>query len=122
MKRKGDLFLDRVYTPEEQAYCLGKGKRQVESLAARFAAKEAVSKAFGTGYRRRGRPFLDIEILSDDGGKLFYICTGKAEEYYVHIGGSRCRDQYVTRCGPGRRNVRHAVSRHKRHKRFEGIR
>jgi holo-[acyl-carrier protein] synthase len=105
LKRKGDLFLNRVYTPEEQAYCLGKGKRQVESLAARFAAKEAVSKALGTGIGVAGVRFADIEILSDDGGKPVLYLHGKAEEYYVHIGGagaeismSHDADQAVAMC------------------------
>ena len=57
----GDRFLERVYTPAELAYC--RGRR--ESLAARFAAKEAVAKALGTGIWRRGVTWTDIEILSD---------------------------------------------------------
>jgi len=53
LERWGQRFLDRVYTPAEQAYCRGRA----ESLAGRFAAKEAVSKALGTGIRRlRWRP------------------------------------------------------------------
>lgn len=48
MERQGDRFLRRVYTDEELAYCLGM-KHPHKHLAARFAAKEAVSKAFTTG-------------------------------------------------------------------------
>lgn len=105
LKRKGDLFLNRVYTPEEQALCLGKGKRQVESLAARFAAKEAVSKALGTGIGAAGVRFNDIEIYSDEGGKPILYLHGKAEEYFVHTGGisaeismSHDADQAVAMC------------------------
>jgi holo-[acyl-carrier protein] synthase len=47
-ERQGARFLDRVFTPEEQAYCLGH-RDPGPFLAARFAAKEAVSKCFGTG-------------------------------------------------------------------------
>lgn len=48
MERQGDRFLRRVYTDEELEYCLGM-KHPHKHLAARFAAKEAVSKAFTTG-------------------------------------------------------------------------
>jgi holo-[acyl-carrier protein] synthase len=47
-ERQGDRFLDRIYTEEERAYCMGM-KVPFPHLAARFAAKEAVSKAFTTG-------------------------------------------------------------------------
>ena len=47
-ERQGDRFLHRVFTEEERAYCLGM-KHPDKHLAARFAAKEAVAKAFGTG-------------------------------------------------------------------------
>ncbi len=48
LERQGDRFLDRVFTDEERAYCFGM-KYPHKHLAARFAAKEAVSKAFTTG-------------------------------------------------------------------------
>jgi holo-[acyl-carrier protein] synthase len=48
LDRQGDRFLDRVFTDEERAYCFGM-KYPHKHLAARFAAKEAVSKAFTTG-------------------------------------------------------------------------
>ncbi len=48
LERQGERFLDRVFTDEERAYCFGM-KYPHKHLAARFAAKEAVSKAFTTG-------------------------------------------------------------------------
>lgn len=48
LDRQGDRFLDRVFTEEERTYCFGM-KYPHKHLAARFAAKEAVSKAFTTG-------------------------------------------------------------------------
>ncbi len=59
--RHGDRFLQRVYTAGELACC---GQR-VESLAARFAAKEAVAKALGTGIWRNGVNWVDIEVIKD---------------------------------------------------------
>ncbi|MCB0191972.1 MAG: holo-ACP synthase [Anaerolineae bacterium] len=58
--RFGDHFLQRIYTPEEIDYCNGR----VPSLAARWAAKEAVAKALGTGIGDVG--WRDIEIINDD--------------------------------------------------------
>ncbi|HCV27475.1 MAG TPA: holo-ACP synthase [Dehalococcoidia bacterium] len=49
-------FLEKIYTPEEQAYCRGRAQQ----LASRFAAKEAVMKALGTGVR--GVSWRDIEV------------------------------------------------------------
>jgi holo-[acyl-carrier protein] synthase len=60
-------FLDRVYTPAEQEYCVN-CKTPVVRLAGRFAAKEAVLKALGTGWRG-GIEFRDIETLPDPLGK-----------------------------------------------------
>lgn len=56
--RFGNRFLSRVYTPQELAYCQGR----IHSLAARWAAKEAVSKALGTGIGDVS--WRDIEIIS----------------------------------------------------------
>ena len=56
LDRWGQAFLDRIYTPDEQVYCRGR----IPQLAARFAAKEAVMKALGTGIRGVG--WRDIEV------------------------------------------------------------
>ena len=55
-ERYGQRFFDRIYTPGEQAYCRGRAPQ----LASRFAAKEAVMKALGTG--ARGVSWRDIEV------------------------------------------------------------
>src|SRR5206468_8607512 len=51
VEEHGDHFLDRVFTPLEQRYCAANSKRYFEHLAGRFAAKEAVLKVLGTGWR-----------------------------------------------------------------------
>ena len=56
-------FLQRVYTARERAYAESRGKGRAASLAARFAGKEAVLKAFGTGLR--DGQLTDVEILPD---------------------------------------------------------
>lgn len=56
-------FRARVYTEAERSYCEGRGAAMAASFAARFAGKEAVLKAFGTGLREGS--LQDIEILPD---------------------------------------------------------
>ncbi len=73
-------FLARVYTPLEAAFCRGR----VPELAARFAAKEAVMKALGTGARSVG--WRDIEILPDRRGKPLVYLHGRAAERAERIG------------------------------------
>ena len=65
LHRFGDRFLQRVFTPGERAYCARK-RDAVPSLAARFAAKEAVFKAVG-GTRRPA--WRDIEVYNEPTGK-----------------------------------------------------
>lgn len=64
--RFGEKFINRVFTKKEQAYC-DKHKRSAPHYAARFAAKEAVSKAFGTGIGK-DVSFLDIEVVKKASG------------------------------------------------------
>ena len=72
LRRHGERFLERVYTEAEAAYCRGR----VPELAARFAAKEAVMKALGTG--RRGVGWREVEILPDGRGKPGVALHGRA--------------------------------------------
>ena len=60
-------FVKRVFTPAEIAYCESRGKQAAASFAARFAAKEAVLKALGTGLR--GGELQEIVITNDALGK-----------------------------------------------------
>ena len=63
IERNGDRFLRRIFTPAELAHC----GRRLPSLAGRFALKEAVAKALGTGIGDFN--WVDIEIINDDRGK-----------------------------------------------------
>ena len=60
-------FSERVFTPEEREYCSSRGLQAAASYAARFAAKEAVLKALGTGLR--GGSLQEISITNDALGK-----------------------------------------------------
>ncbi len=85
--RYGKRFLDRVYTATEQAYCLRK-RKAAESLAARFAAKEAGAKALGTGISH-GVSWLEIEVVRESSGKPTLRYHGRAAEFASRLGAAR---------------------------------
>ncbi len=75
--RFGERFLARVFTADELEYCRG---RPLE-LAARFAAKEAASKALGVGVQHQeGVCWREIEVVSDARGKPSLKLTGRAAQ------------------------------------------
>jgi len=74
LARFGPRFLVRVYTKLEVAFCRGR----VSELAARFAAKEAVMKALGTG--ARGVAWREIEVLPNHRGKPLVYLHGRAKQ------------------------------------------
>ena len=74
----GQHFLDRCFTQREQAYCNGHPKRYYEHLAGRFAAKEAVLKVLGTGWRGK-IAWTDMEILNEASGKPVLTLSGECE-------------------------------------------
>ncbi|MBM4124650.1 MAG: holo-[acyl-carrier-protein] synthase [Nitrospira sp.] len=76
-ERWQDRFLHRLYTDEERRYCL-KRASPYASLAGRFAAKEAVLKALGTGLAG-GIRWVDIQVLNDPNGKPVATVSGRAE-------------------------------------------
>jgi holo-[acyl-carrier protein] synthase len=82
--RYGSRFLDRVYTGAEQAYCLRK-RNSAESLAARFAAKEAGAKALGTGISY-GVNWLEIEVIREPSGRPTLQFRGRAAEIAARLG------------------------------------
>ena len=87
VERFGGRFLDRIFTPAEQAYCLGK-KSSAESFAARFAAKEAGAKALGTGISR-GVAWTEFEVTRERGGKPGLRLRGRAGQLAAELGVSR---------------------------------
>jgi len=84
LKRHGERFSKRVYTPAEIAYC-ERFKNQAERYAARFAAKEAAFKALGTGWRD-GVRWLDVEVTHLPSGKPELVLTGRAQELARELG------------------------------------
>jgi len=85
LARYGDRFLERVFTPAEILYC----RARPAELAARFAAKEAVSKALGVGVRmmaRDGINWREAEIVGDARGKPLVRLHGRAAERAAELG------------------------------------
>ncbi len=80
----GERFLSRVYTAEERAYCLD-CKDPAIRLGGRFAAKEAVMKMLGTGWRG-GVEWTDIETLPDPLGKPLVALHGATAKLANSLG------------------------------------
>ena len=75
IENRKDRFIKRIFTDSEQEYCFGKPLPS-RHFAARFAAKEAVSKALGTG--KKGMRWTDVEVCRDDNGRPYIKLTGGA--------------------------------------------
>ncbi len=75
--RFGDRFLDRIFTPLERARSDRRQLTRIESYAKRYAAKEACSKALGTGFRK-GVFWRDMGVVNLSGGKPSMALTGGA--------------------------------------------
>jgi holo-[acyl-carrier protein] synthase len=87
LARQGAAFLERVFTEGERGYC-GAKMDPAPFYAARFAAKEAVSKAFGTGIGA-ALGWRDIEVYHIEGGAPAVRLHGKAEALAVERGVKR---------------------------------
>jgi holo-[acyl-carrier protein] synthase len=83
----GARFADRILHQAEAAYCLSH-KDPAPFLAVRFAAKEAVSKAFGTGIGAQ-LGWHDMEVRRKDSGEPYLVLHGKGRELLERRGGGR---------------------------------
>lgn len=87
LREHPDRFLDRILTPAEKAYCQ-RNKNPVPHIAGRFAAKEAILKVLGTGWRG-AISWTDIEILNDEAGQPHVTLKGPTEEIALKRGIQR---------------------------------
>ena len=97
---ENEAFVKKVFTLNEIAYCNVKVNK-AESYAARFAAKEAFSKALGTGFRGE-IDFKEIEVINDDLGNPSIITSGKTLELIskrgiksIHISLSHVKEMAI---------------------------
>jgi holo-[acyl-carrier protein] synthase len=86
IESNGASFIARVFTKSEDDYCKSKNVVKYKSYAARFAAKEAVVKALGTGFHK-GIEWKDIEICIGELGNPYAVLSGKAKEQFDEIKG-----------------------------------
>ncbi|MFV2067400.1 MAG: holo-ACP synthase [Pirellulales bacterium] len=84
IERHGELFINRVYTDHEIQYCRSR-RAATQHYAGRWAAKEAVLKALGTGWRR-GISWRDVEIQNAASGKPSIALRGGAREVFEKSG------------------------------------
>ena len=87
IERHGELFVSRVYTPHEIDYCRSR-RMATQHFAGRWAAKEAVLKAIGTGWRR-GISWRDIEVRNTAAGRPVARLQGGTLEIAEKL-GFRC--------------------------------
>ena len=84
VQRHGKRFLDRVFTAVEQSYA-DANKNGIEKLAGRFAAKEAILKLIGTGWRGK-IAWTDIEITNGPTGQPIVELAGEVEKIAAKLG------------------------------------
>ena len=87
LKQHRERFLARILTPLERCYC-ERMKNPVPHIAGRFAAKEAILKAIGTGWRGQ-IAWTDIEIENDPAGQPHVSLSGHTREVAEGLGISR---------------------------------
>jgi holo-[acyl-carrier protein] synthase len=84
IQRHGERFIKRVFTDAEQAYA-GANKNEIEKLAGRFAAKEAILKLMGTGWRGK-IAWTDIEIINNAAGQPEVTLGGEVRKIADKLG------------------------------------
>jgi len=84
LENSGERFIQRVFTQLEIDYCESRKSGRIESYAARFAAKEAISKAIGCGIGA-DLEFKEIEIYNNEKGKPLIRLLGKAKIKYADL-------------------------------------
>ncbi|MBN2594181.1 MAG: holo-ACP synthase [Sedimentisphaerales bacterium] len=84
IERHGERFIRRVFTDAEQAYAEA-NKNEVEKLAGRFAAKEAILKLMGTGWRGK-IAWTDIEIINNAAGQPEVTLGGEVKKIAEKLG------------------------------------
>lgn len=84
VNRHGQRFIDRVFTAAEKAYAES-NKNSIEKLAGRFAAKEAILKLLGTGWRGK-IAWTDIEIVNNSAGQPEVTLSGEVKKIADELG------------------------------------
>lgn len=81
----GSRFVERCFTDAERDYAEASQKRRLERYAVRFAAKEAVLKALGTGWRN-GISWRDVGVVHEPSGRPRVVLDGRCAEIAREMG------------------------------------
>ncbi len=84
LEEHGEAMLQRLFTKEEQEYCLGQAD-PVPHFAARFAAKEAIAKLLGTGIAA-GVSFREIAVVRQESGEVRVVLSGTSRQVAASLG------------------------------------
>ena len=84
VKQHGERFVNRIFTAAEQAYAEA-NKGRIEKLAGRFAAKEAILKLMGTGWRGK-IAWTDIEVINNPAGQPEVTLDGEVKKLAEKLG------------------------------------
>ncbi len=84
IERHGERFVNRVFTAAEQKYA-NAHRNSVEKYAGRFAAKEAILKLVGTGWRGK-IAWTDVEVVNDPSGQPVVRLSGEVKEIAEKLG------------------------------------
>jgi len=87
IERHGELFINRVYTAEEIRYCQNRAQ-STQHFTGHWAAKEAILKSLGTGWRK-GISWRDVEVVNEPGGKPIINVHAGAKQVVEQLGITR---------------------------------
>ena len=100
IERKGDNFLNKIYTEKEIEYCNSKNNMKYQHFAARFAAKEAIFKAISNMLKDKYEiTWKDVEILNDENGRPYvHFLNNNYNIKQIDISISHLKEYAIANC------------------------
>lgn len=100
IERKGDNFLNKIYTEKEIEYCNSKNNMKYQHFAARFAAKEAIFKAISNTLKDKYEiTWKDVEILNDENGRPYvHFLNNNYNIKQIDISISHLKEYAIANC------------------------
>lgn len=100
IERKGDNFLNKIYTEKEIEYCNSKNNMKYQHFAARFAAKEAIFKAISNILKDKYEiTWKDVEILNDENGRPYvHFLNNNYNIKQIDISISHLKEYAIANC------------------------
>ena len=100
IEKLGEKFLNKIYTKEEIEYCLSKNNMKYQHFAARFAAKEAIFKAFSSLIKNKYEiTWKDVEVLNDENGRPYvHFLNNNYNIEQIDISISHLKEYAIATC------------------------